>query len=477
MPIVPGRKIWNSGKAINTNIFNFIIMKKTLLMIVATMFVALAVNAQTKHIAQPVTLNGEKAMLSTSYSQSAQGINTIAKASKVAHAEDGIAGDYILDFQNWAGDFTGSMTFTIEEAEGTIVLDQYENSPEFTYNVILRDFTLAGAAVKAFYDAEQGTIEIPVQDLGDAKTVFGYTGDQEIGDVVFSAVVCVDGTPKTYGYGMVILVNEDGSLSIDKGDFSEEIAAGEMPEGAYISGWYHYLTGVSGAWSFGFEIAVFAPNATLSYSTTSTYLGGTGNGWSDVSKRVYVENFENELLVHGFLGLALASIMYDDEGNCMLPFGQEMDDNDYSDDNFAYGRMRLVGCLLDGNSIYRNYDKESLNGFWKDGLFEFYKTEYKEAWDDENGNHHEAGNYYVDDDDNYLRYFCVATAAGEDGAYGMGWACNLKLELDPDNVDGIANATVATEKNNSVVYNLMGQPVSKNFKGIVIENGKKVVRK
>ena len=69
MPIVPGRKIWNSGKAINTNIFNFIIMKKTLLMIVATMFVALAVNAQTKHIAQPVTLNGEKAMLSTSYSQ------------------------------------------------------------------------------------------------------------------------------------------------------------------------------------------------------------------------------------------------------------------------------------------------------------------------------------------------------------------------------------------------------------------------
>lgn len=475
MPIVPGRKIWNSGKAINTNIFNFIIMKKTLLMIVATMFVALAVNAQTKHIAQPVTLNGEKAMLSTSYSQSAQGINTIAKASKVAHAEDGIAGDYILDFQNRAGDFTGSMSFTIEDAEGTIVLDQYEDSTEFTYNVILRDFTLAGAEVKAFYDAEQGTIEIPVQDLGDAKTVFGYTGDQEIGDIVFSAVVCVDGAPKTYGYGMVILVNEDGTLSIDKGDFSEEIAAGEMPEGAYISGWYHYLTGISGAWSYGFEIAVMAPNATMNYRTTSAALGGTGSGWALVNKRVYVENFENELLIHNFLGIALASVMYDDEGNCMLPFGQEMDDYDYEE---PYGRLRLVGCYLDGNSIGRDYDKESLNGFWKDGLYEFYKTEYKEAWDDEDGTHHDAGNYFVDDDENYVRYFSVASGPDADGAaYGMGWVCNMSIQLDPDDVDGIANATVATEKNNSVVYNLMGQPVSKNFKGIVIENGKKVVRK
>ena len=454
-------------------------MKKTLLTLVAAMFVALTVNAQLKHIAQPVAIKDKAALMMSSYSsQAPQRVESGMKAVKVAHAEDGIAGEYILDYQNLKGDFTSSSVFNIEEAEGTIVLDQYEGSPEFTYNVVLNDFTTTGAKVKGFYDAEQGTIEIPVQDLGDARTVFGYTGETEIGNVVFSALVCVNGTPTTYGYGMVLLVNEDGTLSIDKGDFSEEIAAGQIAEGAAITGFYNFLTVEGlGAWNFGMEALVFIPNATLNYITTSTTFGGTGKSWAQVQKRVHVENFENELLVHGFLTVAIASIMYDDEGNCMLPCGQEMSDHDYSDESFEYGRMRIVGSYIDGTSIYPDFDKESINGFWKDNVFEFFKTEYKEAWEDERGQH-EAGYYMVDDDENYVRYFTVLTALDADGqGYGMGWVANMSLELDPDDVDGIANATVATEKNNSVVYNLMGQPVSKNFKGIVIENGKKVVRK
>nr|MCR5366134.1 dockerin type I repeat-containing protein [Prevotella sp.] len=233
---------------------------------------------------------------------------------------------------------------------------------------------------------------------------------------------------------MYLIINEDGSIDIDEGDFSEYIEAGLLPAGAAITGYYNYLPSItegSNGWSYGFDCEIFVPNATMSYSTTGKQLGSNTGDWENVTKRVHVENWETALVIHNFLGQAPVIVMMNGDGTCAIPLPQYVDDYDYSNDDFAYGCMRLVGCVVDGSSISRDYTKTALNGFVKEEGLEFFKLEYREAWTDTEGGEHEAGDYFIDDDPNYIRYFAVATAADNNqAAYGLGWCCNLSIQYD-----------------------------------------------
>ena len=62
----------------------------------------------------------------------------------------------------------------------------------------------------------------------------------------------------------------------------------------------------------------------------------------------------------------------------------------------------------------------------------------------------------------------------QDGTTG---APMLKIFLQDDMPSGIEeiNTTAATKSKSGQRYNLMGQPVGKDYKGIVIEDGKKIV--
>ena len=109
-------------------------------------------------------------------------------------------------------------------------------------------------------------------------------------------------------------------------------------------------------------------------------------------------------------------------------------------------------------------------------ILEFYKTEYKEAWEDEDGKH-DAGNYFIDDDPEYCRYYAVASNNDADGAaYSMGWCCNTWIETDP--VEGAGISDVKTNAKSTVkTYNLMGQEVNASAKGLIIRDGKKMLNK
>ena len=113
--------------------------------------------------------------------------------------------------------------------------------------------------------------------------------------------------------------------------------------------------------------------------------------------------------------------------------------------------------------------EEYLNGFVSTDnsgakVYEFYKTEYKEAWEDEDGQH-DAGYYFIDDDPEYCRYYAVASNNDADGAaYSMGWCCNTRIECDAD-PSGISNVKT-TAKSNVKTYNLMGQEVNASAKGL-----------
>jgi hypothetical protein len=203
----------------------------------------------------------------------------------VRRAPADIAGTYILDEKNWDRDFTSSSTFTVEEATGTIVLDMYDKDeetgeyPTFDYNVKITDFTYAGTVAYGFYDEETKEIFIPVQTT--IAEMIGSNGTN-YGRIVFSSMVLdQEGEALSYGYPMVLLINDDGTVEVEEGDFSEEAEENPEYEGAYIGGYCNFLPdyGEEGAiWNYGFEIELFIPNAMMQDNEVHIENGGWATG-------------------------------------------------------------------------------------------------------------------------------------------------------------------------------------------------------
>lgn len=440
-------------------------MKKSLLIAVAALFVALGANAQVKRLAQPVKrmAGAESSMLEQKSLKADLSLRPVfhSNMAKAPKAAAGIAGEYILNADNFEGDFTESTSFSISETTGSITLDMYGGTPSFDYNVVLNDFTYEGAVVYGEYDATEGTIYIPVQKIAynntykDIYISGGHrSGTENIG----------------YGKSLVLIVNEDGTMDIDP-DYDSTDSDDWETEG-WVSFLPNYESG--GLWNYGFDFEVKKPNGTMSYSTTSAAMGGTGSGWARVQKRVYIEDYGTDWVVSNFLGLCPVSVTLESDNKCYIALGVKMYDYDRDE---PYGYYRLVGITIDGNYIVRNYDKTKFNGFYEDGYCEFFKTEYKDAWTDAEGSH-DAGYYYVDEDDDYIRYVAVATANDNEGAaYVIGYACNIWIESDEHAATGIIAPKATTDTKSTTLYDLQGRVVDGSYKGIVISNGKKMVVK
>ncbi len=444
-------------------------MKKSLLIAVAALFVALGANAQVKRVAQPVKKAGlesaqlEKMALTPQASAAPVFRSKLAKAPKAAAGE--IDGEYLLNADNFEGDFTECSFFTIESSTGQITLDQYEGEPTFDYNVVLNDFSYEGAVVYGEYNAEEGMIYIPVQQIAFNAT---YK------EIYISGGYRSGAENLRYGKPIILIVNEDGTMDID-----EDIDPDDPDDDATI-GWVSYLpnyvdpdTGEEGGlWNYGFDIQVMKPNGTMEFTANGNGFGFSS--WTRTSCRVYIEDYGTEWVVNNFLGLTPVSVTLDSDDKCFVTLGQKMYDYDREE---PYGYFRLVGITYDGDYIVRDYTKTALNGFYEDGYCEFFKVEYKEAWTDDEGEH-EAGYYYIDDDPDYVRYVAVATANDADGAaYLYGYACNMTIESDEHATSGILAPKTTVENPNAQVYDLQGRAVNSNYKGVVIKNGKKFVVK
>lgn len=436
-------------------------MRKSLLIAVAALFVALGANAQYVRVAQkaqwldvPSDVKMENVMT--------KDYTPHVKTMKATHraAEAGIDGEYILNAANFEGDFTESSSFEVVSESGTITLDMYEGAPAFEYNVVLKDFSYAGAVVYGKYYEEYGVIEIPVQTIYTHETYKeivisgGYRkGEESVG----------------YGKEIYLIVNEDGTMDIDE-DIEED-------DDQATTGWVSFLPNYEdgGLWNYGFDISILKPNATMYYRTTSAAMGGTGEGWAKVEKRVAVEDYESEWVIDNFLGLCPVSVTLEADNKCYIPFGIKMYDYDRDE---PYGMYRLVGISIEGQYIVRNYEKTKFNGFWEPGYAEFYKLEWKDAWTDEDGEH-EAGYYFVDEDEDYIRYVAVATANDSDGAaYVIGYACNIYIETDEHAAStGISEVNANTRNSNGKTYNVLGQQVGAAAKGLLIRDGKKYIAK
>ena len=440
-------------------------MKKTLLFI-ASIWMTVAASAQIAAVENVEKLATPKSANLTNVADLTKHSTVFAK-SITSKRTASVTGTYVLDAKNSAGDFTSSSMFSIEDATGTISLDMFEtdekgNYPTFDYNVKLVDFTTEGAIAYGMYDAQEGTILIPVQTILTHNTY---------GRIIFSAVVTANGAPQRFGYNMILNVDEDGSLQIDGGNLDEEIEAGELPVGSAITGWWNYLPDYeaqpNAAWNRGYECEFFAPNAVMSCDVSGHLrTDGETSGWQDerAEYSVAVEDMTEEILVHNFLGMTAITINVNDDGTCSLPLPQYVDDYDYSEDGgFEYGCMRLVGMDLDGNMIKRNYDKTSLPGkvTVRNGvkILDFFDL-------DEEG--------HVVQDETHSPYLAVATASDSDGAaYAMGNIFALRITIPVAETQGI-NEAKSHVNNTSLVYNMMGQKVNSSSKGLLVRDGKKL---
>ena len=177
-------------------------MKKSLLIAVAALFVALGANAQIRlHAASPETVTKviPTTVQMTSFSSLPSYVPSVKKHMKKApvKAEGGLAGTYILDYYNWEGDFITSLQFDLIEETGTITLDAdlYEEELSFDYNVKLVGFTNEEAVVYGEYDAEAGEIFIPIQAIMNNPS--GYTTN--LGRVILTSATTPDDEGISYG--------------------------------------------------------------------------------------------------------------------------------------------------------------------------------------------------------------------------------------------------------------------------------------
>jgi hypothetical protein len=460
-------------------------MKKTLLIAIAAMFVAMGANAQAKK------LNGHQKPLSivekqvtspkVSFAPDNFGPMTVTLTKDaVRRAPADIAGTYILDEKNWDRDFTSSSTFTVEEAAGTIVLDMYDKDeetgeyPTFDYNVKITDFTYAGTVAYGFYDEETKEIFIPVQTT--IAEMIGSNGTN-YGRIVFSSMVLdQEGEALSYGYPMVLLINDDGTVEVEEGDFSEEAEENPEYEGAYIGGYCNFLPdyGEEGAiWNYGFEIELFIPNAMMQDNEVHIENGGWGN-WAWTSRPVFVEDFDTEYVVHNFFGLCPISISVEgDQAGIATPV-RVMEYN-YADEGEDPNYIQIwqwneeFDEIINPGLITGNITEE-------DGVkyIEFYETEYKEAWTDPDGTEHPAGNYYITD---YTKWFMVHSTWGDSGAYWWGEAryTSIAIPLETTGITELKND--GRQLTTSKTYNLLGQEVTPATKGLVIKDGKKMIVK
>lgn len=442
-------------------------MKKSLLIAVAALFVAVNVSAQKPRVL-PVTKCYSHVATQTQVptTMSAPVMPKAHQSVSKSHraATEGIAGDYILNAVNFEEDFTESSMFSISEESGTIQLDQYKDNPSFEYNVVLNDFTYTGAKVYGFYNAEEAHIEIPVQ------TIFVHSTYKEI---VLTGGYRKDAENLGLYKELILNVNEDGTLDVYE-DY-DETDPEDHPTTGFVSVIPNYEDG--SLWSYGFDLNMMKPNATLTFITNNANFDGVygepdENGWYDAELRVYVDDYESQFVVSNFLGMSTVDVTVDGPNVCSIKLGQEVEDYDYKNyDADANGRLRLVGVSYSGgNGLTRDATKEYLNGFYSDNRDLLWFAKYVK---------NDEGKLVVShDDNNYCPYFVITTDPTATKVLGIGWFGYPELVLDSySDPSGISEVNTANKTATAKTYNMLGQQVNAGAKGLLIRDGKKFIAK
>lgn len=269
----------------------------------------------------------------------------------------------------------------------------------------------------------------------------------------------------TYGliYMWGLIEKEDGIYYDDENDIVFNLNEDGMYECERV-GWAMKMTGdyEKYTWTSSWYPTWMKPNGV----ETGSY---AGSSWQEYSNPIFIEDLEDEINIYNFFEMTKLNILFDEEsGNLLIPMGQPVATTSSNVDKDVYGYfINVVGTMLDGNSIYRDYEKEYTEAY------------FATIEEDEDGRYlaRSTNNILTDPNEGYIS---LASNPDSDGAaYGMGWLHGINFTLNNGSYKifgETAIKNVNNVKNNNKIYNLAGQEVSASTKGIVIVNGKKVIK-
>lgn len=293
--------------------------------------------------------------------------------------------------------------------------------------------------------------------FNDDKTSFCIPVNQEYTDPEYGLI---------YMWG--IIEKEDGIYYDDENDIVFNLNAETGMYDCERVGWAMKMTGEyeQYVWTSSWYANWMIPNGVENGSL------GKG-GWSEYSNPIFVEDLTDEVNIYNFFGTTKLNLLFDEEtGEMLIPMHQPIATMSSAYDNETYGYyFRILGVdVTDEGKLAVNEDIE-----YNLALFANLKEDAEGQLYLE-----EATNNIITDPtrNGYMGIFSQFDAEG--AGYYMGYLHSISFTLNEGEYKavgtGIKNVNKDEVKGNGKVYNLAGQQISANAKGIVVVNGKKVVK-
>lgn len=361
-----------------------------------------------------------------------------AKRNVAPAGMDNLEGTWVEEHTEWLDEVTSfnvasSIEITLEEDE----MGEY---------LMIEGVSEGYADLYAEYDPETGLLHIPSMQ---------YCYEHE-----------------DYGQFAFCSLNEEGDLSEE--DYTLQV---EQDENGHISmvstsenGWVILITEgdyAGQAWTFGDELIINQPN--FEFTGYETHVENSAwTGYNEFGEKlVYVENIEGTVIVHGMFGTSIMLSM--DESGTMftMPNGQPVTYGYTGTEYFTFSTYNMDAfgdnweVKMTEDDTYSPDPNWELPGYISStGAYVFASTER-----DAEGN--------MQWDYLYVAKFMSATGGYFKNLYtGM---VLIPLEEETDGNTGISS--VNTAKANNITFNVAGQKVNKDYKGLVIRNGQKFMNK
>ena len=183
---------------------------------------------------------------------------------------------------------------------------------------------------------------------------------------------------------------------------------------------------------------------------------------SEINLPVYVQDDDEEISVFNhFAGTRMKIDIVDKEaGTFQITTPQNITLAGKQAQDEGYGRfMRIIGTNKDG----RFTENEPVKGKWVNNVLTFNPVGKKGDAQPFDGVY-AIGTIFVE-------------VSGESTWYSMGYFDNVVISYGSDDPAGIENVATEAVKKDNRIFNLAGQQVGKDYKGIVIKNGKKMIQK
>lgn len=275
-----------------------------------------------------------------------------------------------------------------------------------------------------------------------------------------------------YGQFAFCALTEEGDLSEE--DYTLQV---EQDENGHISmestseyGWVILLTEgdyAGEAWTFGDELIINQPN--FEFTGYETHVENSAwTGYNEFGEElVYVENIEGTVIVHGMFGTSIMLSMDESGTEFTMPNGQPVTYGYTGTDYIIFSTYNMDAFGDNWDVKMTEDDTYSPDPNWElpgyistTGAYVFASTER-----DAEGN--------MQWDYLYVAKFLSATGGYFKNLYtGM---LLIPLEEETDGNTGISS--VNTAKANNITFNVAGQKVNKDYKGLVIRNGQKFMNK